>query len=368
LTERCASASFWRVQTDQGGETVTATAATETAALPMAVPLAPNKKRSRLGRVWQWFWRSDLRRLAQPLGTTQAELLRRARLAAEVARRIGNSPEPLDGSAEPIQCDLHRQSIYWSLRALNPSQNLEPSALGSELAGASPFSGVEPSLLLKAAGNPDALRQVERALSGLTFQDFAVLPPAERANLLAALRGVGAALSAELAASERIVQALWLQRLLRLGLLFVLLAVGVALVAKVRDNAELGRDLAVGKAWRTSSFNGGCHTPEQDCPETPDYFFHSQQEAEPWVEFDLGSKARFSAVRVDNRKDCCTERASPLVVEVSNDQQTWKTVARHEGVFGTWLAEFAATEARWVRLRVANKQAILHLAHVRILR
>lgn len=354
--------------TDNGGETATAIAATQTAALPVQAPLAPSKKRSRLGRVWQWFWRSDLRRLAQPLAATQAELLRRARLAAEVARRIGTWPEQLDGSADPIACDLHRQSIYWSLRALKPSDDPESQANGSEFAGVSSFSGIEPSLLLKAAGSPDALRDIERAVSAFTFQDFAVLRPEECARLLGGLRSVSAALIAELAASERIVQVLWLQRLLRIGLLFALLAVGLAVVAKVRDNAEAGRDLAAGKTWRTSSSNGGCHSPDQDCADTPDYFFHTQQEAEPWVEFDLGSKMRFSAVRVDNRKDCCMERASPLLVEVSNDQEKWKPVARHEGVFGSWLGEFAPTEARWVRLRVASKLAILHLAHVRILR
>ena len=333
----------------------------------MQVPV-PSKKRSRFGRVWQWFWRSELRRLAEPLGATQAELLRRARLAAEVARRISSSPEPLEGSAEPIACDLHRQSIYWSLRALNPMASHEGQGSESGLRGAGSLRGVEPSLLLKAAGSPEALQQVEHALGAFTFQDFAVLPLAERARLLQALSRVAAALIAELAASERIVHVLWLQRLFRFGLLFVLLAACFAVVAKIRDRAEAGRDLGADKPWRTSSFNGGCHSPDQECQDTPDYFFHTQQEADPWVEFDLGSKARFSAVRVDNRQDCCKERASPLVVEVSSDQQKWKTVAQHEGVFSSWRAEFAPTEARWVRVRVANKLAILHLAHVRILR
>jgi hypothetical protein len=368
LTERRASASFWRVPMDDGGQTAPVITALEPPAVAVQALPVPAKRRSRLGRVWQWFWRSDLRRLAVPLAKTPADFLRRARVAAEVARRISSSPEPLDGSAEPIVCDLHRQSIYWSLRALKPMQNDDAPARESELADASYWSGVEPSLLLKAAGSAEALEQVQHALAGLTFADFAVLPSADRARLLEALRGVGGALLAELASPERIVQLVWAQRLLRIGLLFASLAVCFAIVATIRDRAEAGRDLAAGKPWRTSSLIGGCHTPAQDCQDTPDYFFHTQQEAEPWVEFDLGSKARFSAVRVDNRKDCCTERASPLVLEVSDDQQKWKTVTQREGVFTTWRADFAPTEARWVRLRIANKLAILHLAHVRILR
>ncbi len=302
-------------------------------------------------------------------------MLRRARAAAEVARRIGASPEPLDGSPEPILCDLYRQSIYWSLQALNsnananpnPNPNRETEAPARLSPTASSWRGIDSSLLLKAAGSEDLLVQVDQAL-GATFMDFAALTTEKRAALLSALRSVAVALIAELEIPDRIVTALWLQRILRVGLLLVLIVLAVVVVAKLRDGAEARRDIAGGKPWRTSSFYGGCHSPQQGCSETPEYFFHTQQEANPWVEFDLGATSRFSAVRVDNRKDCCTERASPLLVEASSDQEHWKALARHEGVFSSWRADFAPTNARWVRVRVESKQGLLHLARVRILR
>ena len=108
-------------------------------------------------------------------------------------------------------------------------------------------------------------------------------------------------------------------------------------------------------------------SPAQQCEESPDYFMHTQDEHDPWLEFDLGSAQRVSAVRVDNRTDCCSERTAPLVVEVSTDHQKWRAVARRDAVFSSWLGTFSPTDARWVRLRL-DKQAPLHLTGVRILR
>jgi len=314
-----------------------------------------------LRRAWHWFWRGDQARLVRPLGGEAAEFLRRARLAAAVARRTSESSEPFEGSVEPILCDLYRQSILWSLQALNANSDVPPSAQSST------WNAVTPSVLLKAAGSLEAVAQLQNAVDALMFRDFAVLAAEERSHLVSGLRSVAQALIAELEISRRIVEALWIQRILRVGLVCILLVVGFVVVTKARDRAEESRDLSIGKAWRTSSLYGGCHSPDQDCSESPDYFFHTQEETNPWVELDLGAKLRFSAVRVVNRKDCCTERATPLVVETSDDQQKWKVVARREGVFGTWLAEFAPVEARWVRVRI-EKRSILHLARVRVLR
>jgi F5/8 type C domain-containing protein len=153
-----------------------------------------------------------------------------------------------------------------------------------------------------------------------------------------------------------------------LGLLLAVAVLAVAGIAWGREARERARDVAVNKPWRTSSvYAAVCVSPKQDCADGSDYFFHTQDEQSPWIEFDLGSSQRIRGVRVINRKDCCGERAVPLVVEVSTDQSRWKTVARRDAVFSSWLAEFAPVDARWVRLRL-EKRAPLHLAQVRILR
>jgi hypothetical protein len=58
-------------------------------------------------------------------------------------------------------------------------------------------------------------------------------------------------------------------------------------------------------------------------------------------------------------------RATPLVIEVSKDRQTWKAVARRDEAFELWSASFAATTTRWVRERAARR-TFLHLREVRI--
>jgi len=71
-------------------------------------------------------------------------------------------------------------------------------------------------------------------------------------------------------------------------------------------------------------------------------------------------------VLVDNRLDCCRERAIPLVVEVSTDQKEWRQVAVRHQLFDTWRADFPRVETRWVRLSVPRK-TFLHLSRVRLL-
>jgi len=99
--------------------------------------------------------------------------------------------------------------------------------------------------------------------------------------------------------------------------------------------------------------------------ESPNFFFHTQEQNQPWMEIDLGAVQRISSVKIKNRQDCCAERAVPLVLEVSKDGQKWNQLARKNEVFGTWHAKFAPVETRWVRLRVARK-SMLHLQSVDI--
>jgi len=109
-----------------------------------------------------------------------------------------------------------------------------------------------------------------------------------------------------------------------------------------------------------------CNTMLHTCgPLKTDIFFHTKEDGSPWVEFDLGKPTKFSEVFVKNRQDGAGDRAIPLLVEVSKDAKKWKQVARRDAAFGTWTAEFAAQEARYVRLRV-DRRSYLHLEAVQI--
>jgi hypothetical protein len=52
-------------------------------------------------------------------------------------------------------------------------------------------------------------------------------------------------------------------------------------------------------------------------------------------------------------------------VEVSDDQKTWREVAKRTETFRTWDATFKATTARYLRLRVDGKAAF-HLVKVAV--
>jgi hypothetical protein len=70
-------------------------------------------------------------------------------------------------------------------------------------------------------------------------------------------------------------------------------------------------------------------------------------------------------VRVENREDCCYERAVPLTLEVSDDRKRWNRLAVRKQPFTSWTADVPPTRTRFVRLRVEG-QGPLHLDRVRI--
>ena len=115
-------------------------------------------------------------------------------------------------------------------------------------------------------------------------------------------------------------------------------------------------NLAQGKAWRTSSVGLECKPKEHKCGSTrTDIFFHTNNEQDPWFEIDLGAPTTFSWMTIQNRMDMGVARASPLVVEVTDDHQTWRELARQPDPFLTWQPRFPAVTSRYVRLRVLKK-------------
>ena len=94
-------------------------------------------------------------------------------------------------------------------------------------------------------------------------------------------------------------------------------------------------------------------------------FFHTNEDAQPWVEFDLLAPTAFSEVYVRNRTDSVPDRAVPLVIEVSDDETNWRAVARRDDTFRTWTASFPTLTARYVRLRV-DRRSYLHLEIVEV--
>jgi hypothetical protein len=293
-----------------------------------------------------------------------------ARLAAELAARALEPAESfLSGSAEGLACELYRESIYWSLRSLE-TKRLPPGEASPAAAVATPveLERLWGTLDSSAPGAVDpALRERAKGYLLQTFVDFAELPREEQSRTARELRQVADALLSVTATTRQQIDAVWLQRMLRLGGLALVAAAVLVCLSWAKTWREDASDLAVGRAYRTSSVYGGvgCRSPAQTCSESPDYFFHTLEEDKPWVEIDLGATELISSLRIDNRKDCCDDRAVPLLIEVGTDQTRFKQVDRRDEAFDSWRSEFEPVAARYVRVRAARR-TLLHLARVRV--
>lgn len=129
-------------------------------------------------------------------------------------------------------------------------------------------------------------------------------------------------------------------------------------------------DLAARAPWHASSAVPCCGFSTSGTGQRwPDLiystFFHTAEDASPWIEFDLGAEHALRRFDITNRGDCCQETSLPLVVETSKDEKSWREVARREAPFTTWGDGFPPDPARYVRLRVL-RASFLHLASVKI--
>lgn len=159
---------------------------------------------------------------------------------------------------------------------------------------------------------------------------------------------------------------LYARRWIRVGAMLGvvgLLSAGAGLALRT---AARGPNLAAGRPWTSSSKYGG-FSPEAHLVDTNKsaIFFHTNEEQDPWVQFDLGAPTSIARVVAKNRSDCCTERAIPLVVQVSTDGARWEEVAHRNDPFSTWDAVFPARSARFVRL-TTKKRTWLHLEQVTV--
>jgi hypothetical protein len=326
-------------------------------------------QRARFARAVEWFWRGAALRealAAVPVASPEsAEPFRRALLAAEAGQRLLEPSPPLaQGPADAIACEMYRQSIAWALLAARgKSDGLGGGAKTASCDLSVLLATADRELLANAARGQDRLDELERALIGRTFADFAELEPELQSDLGWRLRRFVESLLKALSDAQRRVDAFWFQRTVRMTILAVVVVSSVAGAWFLTDALE--RDFAEGKPWRASSFgHAACTSPAQDCGGS--FFFHTSTEDRPWLEIDLEAEHSFSSVRVRNRTDCCRDRAVPLAVEVSSDGEAYREVARREDEFHTWTVKFEQVTARYVRVQ-ALRRTILHLNSVAVL-
>jgi len=318
---------------------------------PPAEPSTSSKPR-RAGRL-EWFSRShalkEARSARAQTPPLEARRLLRARRALELADRAFDPVDALrTGSAVALALSLYREAAYWALLAQN--QALQASNLGEA------FAKADPALLLLVANGEEGLNQVRQALVEKDFVATAEDTDQRQRQDAAVARDFVHALVQVGLEPEARVGRLLLQRWMRILLgglgLLTLLVGGFFAVRQLTQ----GPDLAAGKPWQASSQYAGCNLKEHLCSSTPvKIFFHTEEEDQPWVQFDLGARTRFSHVELVNRSDSGADRAFPVVIEASDQGKKWKELARRDTPYSTWRAEFAPTTARYVRARVLKR-------------
>jgi hypothetical protein len=322
-------------------------------------------------RVLDWFWLTSAERAARvPLGGSARvlELSSRAALAYEAGQRTLRPAEPFaQMGAEALASELFREAIHAALAA-----HLEVESPGVAAAPVPDLASLEEridaALIARLGPSGAQLTALRAELGAGSYLRFAELSAGEQKQLAARFEALCGALLDPLSGVRHRLERIWARRVLHLlGLLAAVLAVVWSVQATLRWRRE-ATDLAPRAGWTLSSnwAAGGCKSPEQVCVGGESYFFHTGQEPDPWIRFDLGKERRVSGVSVENRRDCCTERADPLVVAVSSDGKKWSEVARHSGSFTEWTARFPSTKARYVKLHVPGPPTVLHLSRVRI--
>lgn len=304
-------------------------------------------------QVLEWFTRSEA--LDEVRGTLDAEarvasFKRHAAAALEVGQRILRPIEPIQGNGALVALEAFIQATFWSLAAI---------------AGSPANSRAEAWNRLDAVGVPQKDLELLARVFVANDRVRGELSDTELSVSLKGFEELATRLVRTVHEPDTRLKALRAQRGLRSGVaaLLVCIAAGYGIY-----RASRGVDLASVATWRASSTLDGCTPEAHKCQGKPfSAFFHTKDEDSPWLEYDFDGRRRISRVVVQNRRDCCKERAIPLLVEVSDDRKTWRKVAERKNEFDEVTLSFAPTSARYLRLRVPKTTA-LHLHSVRIYR
>jgi hypothetical protein len=168
-------------------------------------------------------------------------------------------------------------------------------------------------------------------------------------------------------AANRLGFALWM-RWLRVGGVVLFLAAGLAVAASLMGSKFFKPNLALHRPVTVSSQ----YPLEGKDPnllvdgDSENLGFHTEEQGQQWVMIDLGAVFKFDKIVVYNRVEThIQQRAVPLRVEVSKDNQNYVQVAERKENFDKWTAKGLHAEGRYVRLKNTPNN-YFHLAEVEI--
>ena len=159
-----------------------------------------------------------------------------------------------------------------------------------------------------------------------------------------------------------------LKRWLRVSAVVLLLAAGLGVAASLmvskfsKPNLALHRPVTVSSQYPLEGKDPNLLVDG----DTENLGFHTEEQGQQWVMIDLGAVFKFDKIVVYNRVEThIQQRAVPLRVEVSKDNQNWVQVAERKENFDKWTAKGLHAEGRYVRLKNPPNN-YFHLAEVEI--
>jgi hypothetical protein len=305
-------------------------------------------------RLLDWFLMEPRARevVARALDREQKDTLALARGADELAQAAAQDSATRWGGVRPQSAllALYAEAAYWALRSQVPS--VFRTGDGG-LRGL--VDRIGPSAIEEVIGPACALDLKEALL--LSHDQLAVLDAGQWATVLERAACVARKILEAAEAPTQAIRALRAARILRIVTIPVLCALLVLRLASPKDFAH-------GKLWRATSSLGGAPASGTLSSTDGPFFFHTNNEPDPAIVVDIGLHTIHKVV-LTNRRDCCQDRATPIVIETIAPGGVWRTVARRDEPFTEWAATFPPLVANQVRVR-ATRTTHLHLADIEV--
>jgi len=123
-------------------------------------------------------------------------------------------------------------------------------------------------------------------------------------------------------------------------------------------------DLGRTAQWRVTSAMGGNGKTGVGAGSDAPIFFHTVQENNPHIDLDFGKVVSVRRVVIENRSDCCGERALPLNVEVMEADGP-RLLCQRRSPFQSWTCNTGGVRTRTLRIRRPGP-TMLHLRRIEV--
>lgn len=123
-------------------------------------------------------------------------------------------------------------------------------------------------------------------------------------------------------------------------------------------------DLGLTARYRVSSTIAGLPQNGVGTYARGEVFFHTDLQARPYIDLDFGRPIRVRQVRIQNRRDCCGERALPLDVKAV-EKNGERFLCQRRAPFDSWTCQAGRVRTSRLRIEVPGT-SMLHLRSIEV--